>query len=92
MLYVVDSVTRLWIEQARKPGQPTGPDAVDGTFAAGVNHVTDLMPSIMTDIINTAPQDQKVRIYEEPILRPMHAMIRIIFLFLVCKILFVALS
>ena len=62
VLYVVDSVTRLWIEQARKPGQPNGADAVDGTFASGVNHVTDLMPAIMTDIINTAPQDQKVSI------------------------------
>lgn len=61
MLYVVDSVTRQWVDQARKAGQPPGSSASDGTFAAGVNHVTELLPSFMTDIINTAPEDQKVR-------------------------------
>lgn len=61
MLYVVDSVTRQWLEQARKAGQPLGAAAVDGSFAAGVKHVTELLPSIMTDIINTAPEPQKVR-------------------------------
>ena len=61
VLYVVDSVTRGWLDQARKSGQPIGPAAADGTFAAGVNHVTELLPSLMTDIINTAPEAQKVR-------------------------------
>jgi protein NRD1 len=64
VLYVVDSVTRAWVEQARKAGQTFGPSALDGTFAAGVNRVTELLPSFMTDIITTAPEDQKVRFLE----------------------------
>ena len=54
-------MTRQWVEHARKAGQTPGAGASDGTFAAGVNHVTELLPSIMTDITNTAPEDQKVR-------------------------------
>lgn len=61
VLYVVDSVTRQWVEQARKAGQPSGSAASDGTFAAGVHRVTELLPSFMSDIINAAPEDQKVR-------------------------------
>lgn len=49
------------MEQARKANQPTGSAAPDGTFAAGVNHVTELLPSFMNDIINAAPEEQKVR-------------------------------
>ena len=67
VLYVVDSVTRQWVEHARKPGQPSGPAANDGTFAAGVKHVTELLPSFMNDIITTAPEDQKVRFLERPL-------------------------
>ena len=63
VLYVVDSVTRQWVESARKSGQPTGGSgAPDGTFAAGVNRVTELLPVLMNDIINNAPEDQKVRV------------------------------
>ncbi|KAJ5577754.1 RNA binding protein Nrd1 [Penicillium hispanicum] len=62
VLYVVDSVTRQWVEAARKAGQPPGSTAPDGTFAAGVNRVTELLPVLMTDIINNAPQDQKEKI------------------------------
>lgn len=61
VLYVVDSVTRQWVDAARKAGQPLGSGATDGTFAAGVNRVTELLPVLMTDIINNAPEDQKVR-------------------------------
>lgn len=61
VLYVVDSVTRQWVEAARRAGQPAGSAAPDGTFAAGVNRVTELLPVLMTDIINNAPEDQKVR-------------------------------
>lgn len=60
VLYVVDSVTRQWVDQARKAGQTPGSGAPDGTFAAGVNRVTELLPVLLTDIINTAPDDQKV--------------------------------
>ncbi|KAI9735253.1 MAG: hypothetical protein M1834_001843 [Cirrosporium novae-zelandiae] len=62
VLYVVDSVTRQWVEQARKAGQTIAPGAPDGTYAAGVNRVTELLPVLMADIINTAPEDQKARI------------------------------
>ncbi|KAJ5482462.1 hypothetical protein N7475_001274 [Penicillium sp. IBT 31633x] len=62
VLYVVDSVTRQWVEAARKAGQAPGSDAPDGTFAAGVKRVTDLLPVLMTDIISNAPQDQKDKI------------------------------
>lgn len=61
VLYVVDSVTRQWVDAARKAGQPIGSTASDGTFAAGVNKVTELLPVLMNDIISTAPEDQKVR-------------------------------
>lgn len=61
VLYVVDSVTRQWVESARKAGQSPGSAAPDGTFAAGVTRVTELLPVLMTDIINNAPEDQKVR-------------------------------
>ncbi|KAK5071910.1 hypothetical protein LTS08_000994 [Lithohypha guttulata] len=62
VLYVVDSVTRQWVDQARKSGQQVGPSATDGTFAAGVHRVTELLPSLMTDIIGAAPEDQKPKI------------------------------
>ncbi|KAL6720234.1 hypothetical protein ACLMJK_002155 [Lecanora helva] len=62
VLYVVDSVTRGWVEQARRAGQTFGSSATDGTFAAGVNRVTELLPSFMSDIITNAPEEQKARI------------------------------
>ncbi|KAM5444709.1 hypothetical protein MferCBS31731_000164 [Microsporum ferrugineum] len=62
VLYVVDSVTRQWVDLARKAGQQIGGSAPDGTYAAGVNRVTELLPVLMTDIINNAPEDQKVRV------------------------------
>ncbi|KAL9031636.1 MAG: hypothetical protein Q9196_000350 [Gyalolechia fulgens] len=62
VLYVVDSVTRSWVEQARKAGQQLGPSAAYGTFGAGVYRVTELLPMLMNDIINSAPEDQKARI------------------------------
>lgn len=63
VLYVVDSVTRAWVEQARKAGQAIGPNEnpLDGTYAAGHKRVTELLPSFMNDIIATCPDDQKVR-------------------------------
>jgi protein NRD1 len=60
VLYVVDSVTRQWVDQAKKSGQQPGSAAPDGTFAAGVTRVTELLPVLMNDIIATAPEDQKV--------------------------------
>jgi len=62
VLYVVDSVTRKWTESAKLAGQPINSAAQDGTFAAGVNRVQELLPVLMNDIIQTAPADQKVRL------------------------------
>ncbi|KAL2264151.1 hypothetical protein VTK26DRAFT_1672 [Humicola hyalothermophila] len=62
VLYVVDSVTRKWLDQAKAQGQTPSLSAPDGTFAAGVHRVTELIPILMNDIIATAPQDQKEKI------------------------------
>ena len=61
VLYVVDSVTRKWLDQAKAQGQTPSLSAPDGTFAAGVHRVTELIPILMNDIVATAPEDQKVR-------------------------------
>ncbi|POS83209.1 hypothetical protein EPUL_004778 [Erysiphe pulchra] len=62
VLYVVDSVTRKWTEQAKLAGQTINSSAHDGTFAAGVHRVKELLPVLMNDIILTAPNDQKEKI------------------------------
>ncbi|KAI9787347.1 MAG: hypothetical protein M1816_007633 [Peltula sp. TS41687] len=62
VLYVLDSVTRQWVDHARKAGQAMDATAVDGTYQAGVNRVTELLPILMTDIIQHAPEDQKEKI------------------------------
>ncbi|KAK0639325.1 hypothetical protein B0T16DRAFT_242071 [Cercophora newfieldiana] len=62
VLYVVDSVTRKWMDQAKAQGQPINRTAQDGTPAAGVHRVTELMPMLMNDIMATAPEDQKEKI------------------------------
>ncbi|KAA8573676.1 hypothetical protein EYC84_005253 [Monilinia fructicola] len=61
-LYVVDSVTRKWTEQAKIAGQTINSSAPDGTYAAGVHKVKELLPALMNDIIHTAPDDQKEKI------------------------------
>ena len=76
VLYVVDSVTRGWVEQARRAGQTFGPSATDGTFAAGVNRVTELLPSFMSDIIANAPEEQKVRLLEIRLKHQIHELAR----------------
>ncbi|PHH70266.1 hypothetical protein CDD80_6124 [Ophiocordyceps camponoti-rufipedis] len=62
VLYVVDSVTRKWLEQAKSQGQPVNSAAQDGTYAAGVHRVTELMPVLMNDIFQSAPDEQKEKI------------------------------
>lgn len=62
VLYVVDSVTRKWLEQAKAQGQAVNSSAPDGTYGAGVNRVTELMPVLMNDILQTAPEEQKEKI------------------------------
>ncbi|KAI8630905.1 hypothetical protein F5Y19DRAFT_39198 [Xylariaceae sp. FL1651] len=62
VLYVVDSVTRKWVDQAKQQGQPINSAAQDGTYAAGVHRVTELLPVLMNDIIQNAPGEQKEKI------------------------------
>ncbi|CAK7198972.1 hypothetical protein SEUCBS139899_001640 [Sporothrix eucalyptigena] len=62
VLYVVDSVTRKWLDQAKQQGQAINGSAPDGTYAAGVNRVTELIPVLMNDILSSAPADQKDKI------------------------------
>lgn len=61
-LYVVDSVTRKWTEQAKLASQTINSSAPDGTYAAGVHKVKELLPAFMNDIIQSAPNDQKDKI------------------------------
>ncbi|KAI1376133.1 hypothetical protein F4677DRAFT_97393 [Hypoxylon crocopeplum] len=62
VLYVVDSVTRGWVDQAKHHNQPINESATDGTYAAGVHRVTGLLPSLMNDILQNAPGEQKEKI------------------------------
>ncbi|KAJ2902483.1 Rpb7-binding protein seb1 [Zalerion maritima] len=62
VLYVVDSVTRKWLDHAKSQNQVISNGAIDGTYAAGVNRVTGLIPGLMSDIISTAPVEQKEKI------------------------------
>jgi len=62
VLYVVDSVTRKWLEQAKAQGQGVTKSAPDGTYGAGVNRVTELMPVLMNDIVQSAPEEHKEKI------------------------------
>ncbi|KAI9709635.1 MAG: hypothetical protein M1828_002396 [Chrysothrix sp. TS-e1954] len=63
VLYVVDAVTRRWIELAHEAKQSIAQGAAsDGTFAAGVTRVTELLPHMMNDLNLHAPDDQKDKI------------------------------
>ncbi|KAH8677441.1 hypothetical protein BX600DRAFT_127408 [Xylariales sp. PMI_506] len=62
VLYVVDSVTRRWIDNAKQHGQIVNSSAHDGTYAAGVHRVTELLPVLMNDILQSAPEEQKEKI------------------------------
>ncbi|KAI1844158.1 hypothetical protein JX266_009642 [Neoarthrinium moseri] len=62
VLYVVDSVTRRWIDHAKQQGQTINSSAPDGTYAAGVHRVTELLPVLMNDILQSAPAEHKEKI------------------------------
>ncbi|CCX04237.1 hypothetical protein FPQ18DRAFT_134072 [Pyronema domesticum] len=57
-LYVVDSITRKYLELAKKNNQDVSPNAPDGTFAAGVYRITNLLIPLMNDILQHAPPDE----------------------------------
>ncbi|KAJ5364923.1 uncharacterized protein N7496_010636 [Penicillium cataractarum] len=62
VLYVVDSIARHWVDATRKAGRPPRSAAPDGTYAGGVDRLTNLLPVLMTDIIDNVLQDQKEKI------------------------------
>ncbi|EON61674.1 hypothetical protein W97_00890 [Coniosporium apollinis CBS 100218] len=63
VLYVVDSVTRQWVEKARHAGQAlSGSAAAPGTYAAGVHKITEVLPVMMNELIQHAPENQKEKV------------------------------
>ncbi|KAJ4289813.1 hypothetical protein N0V90_011144 [Kalmusia sp. IMI 367209] len=62
VLYVIDSVARQWLDRARKTGQAVSRNAAVGTFASGVQKITDALPLLMTDLFQSAPDNQKEKI------------------------------
>jgi len=61
-LYVVDSIARRYLDQAKKNHQEVSAAASDGTFAAGIVRITNLLPALMSDILQHAPaEENKVR-------------------------------
>jgi tRNA G37 N-methylase TrmD len=60
VLYVVDSIARMYQTEARRHGQDIATTTDDTTFAGGLRHITSVLPSLMNDIIQHAPDNQKV--------------------------------
>jgi hypothetical protein len=50
----------MYQEQARRHGQDISTTTDDGTFAGGLRHITSVLPSLMNDILQHAPEAQKV--------------------------------
>jgi hypothetical protein len=50
----------MYQEQARRHGQDISTTTDDATFAGGLRHITSVLPSLMNDIIQHAPDSQKV--------------------------------
>jgi hypothetical protein len=50
----------MYQEQARRHGQDISTTTDDATFAGGLRHITSVLPSLMNDILQHAPDSQKV--------------------------------
>ncbi|KAK0344012.1 hypothetical protein LTR02_002589 [Friedmanniomyces endolithicus] len=63
-LYVIDSVTRQWIEKAKQNGQELNFEGRGeaGTFSAAVKRVTELIPALFDDIMKGVSQEQKPKL------------------------------
>ncbi|KAK2016544.1 hypothetical protein LZ32DRAFT_655531 [Colletotrichum eremochloae] len=59
ILYVVDSVIRKWLEQARSRQQVSNENAPDGTYGAGAHRLTMLMPNLIDDLLRALPEGYK---------------------------------
>jgi len=62
VLYVVDAVARQWVEKAKAAAQPVSKNAAAGTFASGVQLIRDVLPVLMTTLVQSAPDNQKEKI------------------------------
>ncbi|KAF2855156.1 hypothetical protein T440DRAFT_386698 [Plenodomus tracheiphilus IPT5] len=62
VLYVVDAVARQWVEKAKAAGQAVSKSAPSGTFASGVQLIRDVLPVLMTNLVQSAPDNQKEKI------------------------------
>lgn len=62
VLYVVDAVARQWVEKAKAAGQAVSKNASPGTFASGVQLVRDVLPVLMGNLVQSAPDTQKEKI------------------------------
>ena len=50
------------MEKARQSGQVVSKTATEGTFASGVQKVTDVLSILMTELIQSAPENQREKI------------------------------
>ncbi|KAF1829061.1 hypothetical protein BDW02DRAFT_510868 [Decorospora gaudefroyi] len=62
VLYVVDAVARQWVERAKQAGQTVSKNATPGTYASGVQMMRDVLPAMMSNLIQSAPETQKEKI------------------------------
>lgn len=51
-LYVVDSIVRIYMDEAKKQNQEISSSAPDGTFAAGVYKISELVESLVDDALD----------------------------------------
>ena len=63
-IYVIDSVVRRWIDQAKQNGQDLNIEGrgEPGTFPAAVKRVTELMPALFDDVMKGIPPEQKPKL------------------------------
>lgn len=62
VLYAVDAVARQWVEKAKAAAQPVSKNAAPGTFASGLQLIRDVLPVLMANLIQSAPDNQKEKI------------------------------
>ncbi|CUM68306.1 uncharacterized protein PRCAT00006028001 [Priceomyces carsonii] len=51
-LYVVDSIVRVYVDEARKNNQEINASAPEGTYAAGVFRISELIESLVDDTLD----------------------------------------
>jgi hypothetical protein len=56
----------MYQTEARRHGQDIATTTDDTTFAGGLRHITSVLPSLMNDILQHAPDNQKVINFKPP--------------------------